>query len=166
MLGGVWNYHLFILMDCELFVLIGWGGLRVIMLLLGSIETEQIRLLLSEWGQRFIHCWPWLYLSAEARLSMYWKFSCLLILQSPWRAACEDSDSLLKRPLKFAVNVCALCRSCCLCAPALSLFTRCWSNVASCQALSASGCSVSVSSLCLFLNPLMVLSRRGILPHH
>lgn len=34
-------------MDCELFVLIGWGGFWVIMLLLGSVDMKQSRLLLS-----------------------------------------------------------------------------------------------------------------------
>ena len=77
---------------------------------------------------------------------MYWKFSRLLISQSPWRAACEDTDGLLKWPLKIAVNVCVLCRLCRLSTPALSRFARCWSNVASCQSLSASSCSVSDSS--------------------
>lgn len=64
----------------------------------------------------------------------------------------------LKRPLEFAVNVCALCSPCWLCAPAF--FTRCWSNAASCRAS-----SVSVSSLsCVSLNPLMLISRRRISP--
>lgn len=95
----------------------------------------------------FIHCWPWLHLSTMAWLSINRKFSRLLILQSPWRAVCEGSVGPLKRPLKFGVNVSALCSQCGLWAPALSLFTRCWSNVASCWAFSASGSPVSIPSV-------------------
>ena len=114
------------------------------MLLLGRIESEQNRLLLSGC---FIHCWPWLHLSTVAQLSMFPKFSRLLIRQSLWRAGWEGSDGLLKRPLEYDVNVSALSSLCRLCAPLLSLFSRCWSNVASCCAFSATGCSVSISSV-------------------
>lgn len=55
---------------------------------------------------------------------MFQKFSHLLILQSPWRAACVDSDGLLKQPLEFPVNVSALCSPRWLRAPALSLFLQ------------------------------------------
>lgn len=69
MLGGVWNYHLFILMDCELFVLIGWGGLCVIMLLLGSIDGA---LFTADLG-----CISALWLSSVCTESFhaYWSFS-------------------------------------------------------------------------------------------
>lgn len=77
---------------------------------------------------------------------MYRKFSRLLILQSLWRAACEDSYGLFETTSQICCECLALCSPCRLRAPAVCLFTRCWSNVASCWAFSASGCSGSFSS--------------------
>lgn len=70
---------------------------------------------------------------------MHQKFSSLLIHQSPWRASCEDSDSLLKGRSYFSVNVCFLG----------SMLQRYASlqgvGVTLHHATSASGCFVSVS---------------------
>lgn len=147
MWGVLWNYHLFILMDCELFVLIGRGGLWVIMLLLGSIETEQHRLLHAGKGQCFIHCWPWLYLSTMAELSMYRKFHAYWSLSRHegqrvkiQTVLWNDLWNLLWMSLLYADRAGSVLQH-------YPPFTRCWSNVASCQALTASGCSVSDSSL-------------------
>lgn len=102
--GGVENDHLFIQMD---YVLTGWVGLVVIMLLLNSIEKETNGLLLP--GKRFIHCWPWLHLSTVAQLSMYRKFFTPIdplvpMKGSVWRFSWNDLWNSLWTSLLYAAH--------------------------------------------------------------
>lgn len=142
-------------MDCELFVLID----------LGWIVGDYVAI-------RWYRHWAEQAFTVKLKTAFY---SLLTLAASPhcdWAqyvpkvfTPIDPSITVKGSVWRFVQSFATTSQICCEClalcsprrlrAPAGCLFTRCWSNVASCWAFSASGCSLSFSAFPIFpcLNP-------------